>query len=700
MKEEGHIYIIKSALFEKDIYKLGYTEDTLKGLLTGYKTYYSDSVTVEGYYYVKNKALGERLLFHFLGRYRVNHEFFKCDLEFIKNKCEYVAQVINNDQKEEMPKEKEINKVKIIDLISILDEKRAYDRGKWFSLGCCLHNISTDLLNEWIEFSKKCKEKYCEGECERLWNSMTHEGYGIGSLHYWAKTDNGKKYNEYVSKNINKSLTKNKLSILHDDVAKVFYKLKKASLVCAQIKPGKIWYEFSNGIWVRHEDDSHIRLMITRELIKYYRDHIIYLNAKNQFQELSNLNEEIKLISEVVNLLKDYNYVTNILNQSANYFKKDNFINMLDINRNILCFGQFLYDLDKCEWRETLPNDLCSLKCGVTKDQVTDQYVDLLRKIFSEIWTDKNKETYMLNRLSTMLSGLTLEQLFYIFMGAGSNGKTLIASYLKAILGDYYCELPTSLITNKELRANEANPELFRARGRRVAVFSEPGEGSKLNSDIMKKWTCGEQISCRELYQSPVQFSPQFKPIILCNSKFELNDVADDSLPRRLVYVKFDTKFTYEPSNNFHRLRVDEYLSEEFIDKIKGSFMYMLIETYSKLKKEGIKLIMPKEMKEVQEEFLESSDDIKSFLNENFETTDSEKDYIQVKVMFQIYKIYCKENNINSKMKEKNFRDRVARSIPYKDRMQWRENGQHKCIRSIFTNIKTLDQDEEQEYFF
>ena len=95
--KHGYLYIIRSTLFEKNVYKLGYTEHTRKSLLSRYKTYYSNSVNIEGYYYIQNKNLGERLLFHVLRKYRVDHEFFKCDLDYIKEKCQYVVHLINSD---------------------------------------------------------------------------------------------------------------------------------------------------------------------------------------------------------------------------------------------------------------------------------------------------------------------------------------------------------------------------------------------------------------------------------------------------------------------------------------------------------------------------------------------------------------------------------------------------------------------------
>ena len=38
---------------------------------------------------------------------------------------------------------------------------------KMDSLGWCLHNIDKCLLDDWIDFSLKCPDKFVKGECEK-----------------------------------------------------------------------------------------------------------------------------------------------------------------------------------------------------------------------------------------------------------------------------------------------------------------------------------------------------------------------------------------------------------------------------------------------------------------------------------------------------------------------------------------------------
>jgi|GEM_PF-3752617 len=80
-----------------------------------------------------------------------------------------------------------------------LSVKRAKDYTEWVNIGFCLYNIDNSLLEVWDEFSKK-GVTYKAGECEKLWSSMKKGSIGIGSLKYWAKTDNPKAYNDVIYK--------------------------------------------------------------------------------------------------------------------------------------------------------------------------------------------------------------------------------------------------------------------------------------------------------------------------------------------------------------------------------------------------------------------------------------------------------------------------------------------------------------------
>lgn len=591
------------------------------------------------------------------------------------------------------------NNNKIQNLVNLLSISRLRDENDWMDIGKCLHNIDKDFLDLWKSFSLQ-EPKYQNKDFNKLWLEMENNDFDISTLQYWAKIDN---YTEY--KRLNESIIleifdNSKITCADDDIAKIFYKIKRHDLVCAQSEKKKIWYLFENGVWNRLKDENKIRSIINKELLSVYKKYIEVLNKKledvNIIDEFrTRLESKKKSIEIIVHKLKIYSFVTQIINQSIMYFKRDDFIEKLDSNPDIICFGQHLFDLKNCRWRESLPSDMCSLKCGVIREQINDTNLQLVDQILSDIFLDNEVKKFVVNEMSLFLNGNNPRQLFYIWLGTGANGKSFLTKCLMNAFGNYYTELPSECITGKEAKATQATPFLANARGRRIVVFSEPEEGAKLNNSIMKRLTGGEKVLYRELYGDPKEYEALFKAIILCNTNFELQNVTDDSIPRRLRYVNFKTKFVDDPKFNFQKKKNTSYMNIDFLEKIKGSFMWLLINNYINLKKNGFKFDVPKNILEDQSEFIDDNDEIKVFLKENYEMTDNENDHISCKNLLDSYKNYAKANNKQIKIKEKLFKDRVMTVYPYKDTIQWRdETGKKILKRSIFTNIKEIIIDE------
>jgi len=437
--------------------------------------------------------------------------------------------------------------------------------------------------------------------------------------------------------------------------------------------------------------------MINDDLVNIYRNHLNYLSGKNLIENITENekdmnNDRIAILTKIIGKLKNFAFVTEIIKQSVRYFKENKFVEKLDTNPNVLCFGKDLFDLKTCEWRDTLPTDYCSLKCGVTKVEINNDNDELLNTILLDIFGTKERKEYMINCFSTFLNGSNAKQLFHVWMGKGANGKSVIQGYFRSAFGEYFCDLPTSLITEKEGKSNEANPELCRGRGKRVAFFSEPQEGTKLNNSTVKKWSGGERISCRGLYENAYQYDVLFKTIILCNTKFQMQDVTDNSIPRRCNYIDFKTKFDYHPELSFQKLRNDDYGTITHWEKMKGSFMNILIKNYMRLMSIDFKFDMPVDMIKDKNEFIDNQNEVKEFLKSECIKTNNEMDYISAKDLFRLFMEYAKNNNIKMKIKEKDFKERVINEIPFKERFRQRINGKQLNLHSVFTNIKLNDE--------
>ena len=84
-------------------------------------------------------------------------------------------------------------------LIKILSDKRADKYNDWATVGWALYNIDVGLYDEFIDFSKKCRNKFNDDGCRKFWNGIKSGGYTIASLHFWAKQDNPQEYEKRIN---------------------------------------------------------------------------------------------------------------------------------------------------------------------------------------------------------------------------------------------------------------------------------------------------------------------------------------------------------------------------------------------------------------------------------------------------------------------------------------------------------------------
>lgn len=479
-----------------------------------------------------------------------------------------------------------------------------------------------------------------------------------------------------------------KLNTTHEDVACVFHRFFKDKYVCGAEVPKAIWYEYDKGLWKNTDGASKLRKDFSNTLVN------IYMTCYKRFESLhEETDDDFYGVSsntclDISYSLKTTSFTDSLLKQIIHHFKYNDFIEELDKHRNLLCFGEDVYDLNKNEWRKTTPQDLCSRRCDVSKDDVNDTYLEELMDIIVDIHPDEDRREFFLSSLSDLLYGKNTKEIFHIWTGTGRNGKGVISEILKHAFGDYYCSPSVSLITQKRASSNSANPELAQTRGARIVMFTEPEEGSKLNNSIIKQYTGGDDLTTRALFCNPFSFTPHFTPIIQCNT-FSMQDVKDDSIPDRLLFMKFKTSFVDEPTMDWQRKKNERLKDEDTMVRLKGAMMFLLINKWRELSPHH-KFKPPQSVIDDKNEFLDDNNNIKQFVDENITFTDDKNDILKAKELLADYKTYMEDRGERvGKMTLKMFIGRMSKYMPeYKERYNPTINGEQKFYRSVFLQCK------------
>lgn len=169
----------------------------------------------------------------------------------------------------------------------------------------------------------------------------------------------------------------------------------------------------------------------------------------------------------------------------------------------------------------------------------------LFVKTLSDIFEGDDKMiAYVLRLFGHIMVGKPNKHVFLVFFGpTGRNGKSLLVEVLRAILGEFACTLPTTMIMTKSHVNDNATPTLARLVHKRLVVVSEPNRKHQLDSGFIKQLTGGEHVTARALYGADIEFQPEFVPLMVTNVMPEIRE-DDDALWRRMQIVTFSRTFS------------------------------------------------------------------------------------------------------------------------------------------------------------
>jgi P4 family phage/plasmid primase-like protien len=225
---------------------------------------------------------------------------------------------------------------------------------------------------------------------------------------------------------------------------------------------------------------------------------------------------------------------------------------------------------------------------------------------------------------------------------SNSNGKSKVLDLFEQSFGDYCCKLPITLLTQKRASSNAATSELARTKGKRFACLQEPSEDEKLNVGLMKELTGGDKIMARAIYKEPIEFKPQFKMVLTCNTLPTVPS-NDNGTWRRLRVIEFTSKFVDHPNPDVeNEFEMDMDLTQKFAIW-KEYFISLLINYYKKYTEGGV--TEPEEVLVCTKEYQRNNDVFLDFVEQEFEKNDMT--FVTLSQVVNCFKSWVKENNIN-----------------------------------------------------
>jgi putative DNA primase/helicase len=207
-----------------------------------------------------------------------------------------------------------------------------------------------------------------------------------------------------------------------------------------------------------------------------------------------------------------------------------------DSDDMLLALQNGVFDLARGVFRDANPSDMLTKQTGT-------EYVGADYDKACEVWMnflemmqpDPSVRVWLQRFAGYCLTGRIDEQIFTVFHGGGSNGKTVFIETLKRVLGSYATQAQFETFCERSNDSSIRN-DIARLDKIRLVVATEGADGSRLDESLIKQITGGDEITARFLHKEYFTFTPRFKIVLVTNHKPVITG-TDLGIWRRVVLV-------------------------------------------------------------------------------------------------------------------------------------------------------------------
>ncbi len=397
----------------------------------------------------------------------------------------------------------------------------------------------------------------------------------------------------------------------------------------------RVYYCFSGTIW--EEGNRLLSKYISNEIYEYYGkiiDNVYQGNEKKVYKKM--LEKKTRNSSGINGIITMYDNLTDIEFDTKTY--------LFGLRDKVI-------DLRTYEIRDYRQDDYILMQTNYKYRKATQEERSNVEKLLESIFPIPEEYDMNLQILSTGIDGKT-PQKFILQNGSGGNGKGLLNRFMECILGEYYTEMNSTILT-RPLKSDGPNIDVFKIAKKRYVVAKEISSNQTLDTGTILKLTGGDRITARTHHSEDVNHANHSTLVFECNKKpLFSGETNDNSMPRRLIDVPYRSTFTNDEDtlNDSNKKYVfpknDTYNTDEWRDKHKYALLEILLENHKKFSSinNNFDKIIPKSIKALGREYLDESNDVKSFVNQYLERTDDNDDYTKIKDIHERfikhYKLY------------------------------------------------------------
>lgn len=259
-------------------------------------------------------------------------------------------------------------------------------------------------------------------------------------------------------------------------------------------------------------------------------------------------------------------------------------------------------------------------------DAVSPVFDATLAEILSRSEGSEELERHLLELLGYAIQPVRDLPVIAFFWGGGANGKSLLLSVLRAIVGreQVLAATLTSLMRDRFMVPNLAGKLLF--------VEDDAKDNVELNDGLLKQIAENKIIDSRRVRSTHgMSFMSMVLPLIAINGAPKLQDTSD-GMRRRLQIIPFDRQFkAAEIKPDLGRIITDSELP---------GVLNRLIEGLARLRARG-RFEAPEAAERAKEAFLAASNPLLEFVQERCQSTPGKR--TALRDVYQAYVIWMKQ---------------------------------------------------------
>jgi len=525
------------------------------------------------------------------------------------------------------PEEDDTEAVELMmEVLDKIDQSRWDYYPDWIRIAFILFNEGQSL-ETLIKLSRKSSrwETGSPDWITKIWAGLHRGSLTQALLWNWLAEDNADAYNELMTRR------RDFWNLIHNanhaETARFFYNLKPDAYVYNE-RLG--WFQLRpNNIWKHYEQKPNGILqdiwLSFKKIVKEHQKQISF-DQTNEV-EAKAAAKKLTALRRFAASIGNKTFCDGVIAFLPSCYNDDELDKKMDESRHLLAFKDAVYDLDKDQHREIVPEDWICLNTGYpfprTRSPTAKKaLLQCIRSCFETTAAIEESEDignltlYVLKTIASCLHGTKKWEQFYVWTGSGGNGKGMISDLVKRAMGDYYHSIPHSCLTKIQDKKDAPNPAMAKAKGKRFVQASEPEAEDKLQCGVIKELSGGDDVTARDMYRSTITYKPQFGLFLQTNAIPKLNR-ADGGVQRRLRVITFPFQFKEHPVES-HEKPINCDLKDKIIKspEWRDEMLHLLLDAFREIKAHGIE--QPESVKIASQDYMDDNNPIKGWLESKY----------------------------------------------------------------------------------